>query len=218
MNWTWFSSRKQQLIHVSITLGRKHGCHWLPLATIAFFDLLRAIHAATIDYTAERHTRNLQQLAVSLRLAESLEPRRIGAAALLQGSRLVVDDHGSCPSESRPVSSVPSLVSCVNRPIKMCSAPSPVVQEQLQHYHSSSRPPCWHASRTLSPVHTLRSVSISQVPQGYRRGGCGVPAHHGKRQESGSVPASRTVANSFEVGVQLATGEKQLLRLESLRG
>ena len=49
-------------------------------------------------------------------------------------------------------------------------------------------------------MHALRFVSILQVPQGYERGGCGVPALYGKREEHGSVPASRSAFKFFEVG------------------
>ena len=34
---------------------------WLPLATMAFFGLLRAIRAATLNHTARRYTYNIQQ-------------------------------------------------------------------------------------------------------------------------------------------------------------
>ena len=56
-------------------------------------------------------------------------------------------------------------------------------------------------------------MSISQVPQGYERGECGVPAHHVISEERGSVHASRALGEffeEFEVGVQLAPGENQL--------
>ena len=55
-------------------------------------------------------------------------------------------------------------------------------------------------------MHVLRSVSVLQVPQGYERGGGGVTAHHGKHEERGSVPASRTHVNSLKVGVQRRAG------------
>ena len=60
--------------------------------------------------------------------------------------------------------------------------------------------------RTHSPVHALRSVSVLQVPQGYERGGCGVPALYVKREERGSVPASRRLGEFFEVGVESRDG------------
>ena len=49
------------------------------------------------------------------------------------------------------------------------------------------------------PVHALRFVSISQVPQGYERGGCGVPTLYEKQKEHGSVPASRSAGNSLKL-------------------
>ena len=55
-------------------------------------------------------------------------------------------------------------------------------------------------------VHALRSVSISQVPQGYERGGCGVPTLYEKQKEHGSVPASRSAGNSLKLAVQRRSG------------
>ena len=55
-------------------------------------------------------------------------------------------------------------------------------------------------------MHALRSVSVLQVPQGYERGGCGVPALYVKREERGSVPASRRLGEFFEVGVESRDG------------
>ena len=63
--------------------------------------------------------------------------------------------------------------------------------------------------------HTLRNtfsyarvafLSISWVPQGYQRGGCGVPTLYVKREERGIVPASRMRHEFFEVGVQRRDG------------
>ena len=39
-----------------------------------------------------------------------------------------------------------------------------------------------------------------------RRGGCSVPALYVKRQERGSVPASRRLGEFFEVGVESRDG------------
>ena len=49
-------------------------------------------------------------------------------------------------------------------------------------------------------MHALRSVSVLQVPQGYERGGCGVPTLFEEQKEHDSVPASRSAAQFFEVG------------------
>ena len=86
------------------------------------------------------------------------------------------------------------------------AAPSPDAQEEDNHrsLHRGS-----HLERPLSshqPVHALRSVSISQVPQGYERGGCGVPNLYEKQKEHGSVPASRSAGNSLKLAAQRRAG------------
>ena len=68
------------------------GYHWLPWPSSAFYA---AIHEATPNHMARHHTDHIQQHTDSHRQASSHEPRRIGAAALLQGMRLVVDETGS---------------------------------------------------------------------------------------------------------------------------
>ena len=88
----------------------------------------------------------------------------------------------------------------------MCFAASADAQEQGDHrsLHRGG-----HLERPLSshePVHALWFVSISQVPQGYQRGGCGVPALYGKREEHGSVPASRRPRNSLKLAAQRRAG------------
>ena len=55
-------------------------------------------------------------------------------------------------------------------------------------------------------MRALRSVSVLQVPQGYERGECGVPALYVKREERGSVPASRRLGEFFEVRVESRDG------------
>ena len=98
------------------------------------------------------------------------------------------------------IPSAPALDRCEIDPIEHCPAPSPDVQEEGAHrslHHGG------HLKRPLSshePVHALWFMSISQVPQGYERGGCGVPTLYEKQKEHGSVPASRSPGNSFEVG------------------
>ena len=68
------------------------GYHWLPWPSSAFYA---AIHEATPNHMARHHTDHIQQHTDSHRQASSHEPRRIGAAALLQGMWLVVDETGS---------------------------------------------------------------------------------------------------------------------------
>ena len=102
--------------------------------------------------------------------------------------------------------SAPALDRCKIDPIAHCPAPSPDVQEEGGHrsLHRGS-----HLERPLSshePVHALRFVSISQVPQGYERGGRGVPAPLVKREEHGSVPASRSPGNSLKLAAQRRAG------------
>ena len=104
------------------------------------------------------------------------------------------------------IPSAPALDSCNIDPIAHCPAPSPGVQEEGDHrsLHRGG-----HLERPLSshePVHALRFVSISQMPQGYERGGCGVPALYGKREEHGSVPASRRPRNSLKLAAQRRAG------------
>ena len=104
------------------------------------------------------------------------------------------------------IPSAPALDSCNIDAIEDCPAPSPDVQEEGDHrsLHRGG-----HLERPLSshqPVHALRSMSISQVPQGYERGRCGVPALYGKREEHGSVPASRRPRNSLKLAAQRRAG------------
>ena len=57
---------------------------WLPLmATMAFFGLLRAIRAATLNHTARRYTYYIHQHTDSHRQPQQQEPRPIGTSALL---------------------------------------------------------------------------------------------------------------------------------------
>ena len=56
---------------------------WLPLATVAFFGLLRAIRPATLNHTARRYTYYIHQHTGSHRQPQQQEPRPIGTAALL---------------------------------------------------------------------------------------------------------------------------------------
>ena len=42
---------------------------WLPLATMAFFGLLRAIRAATLNHTTKCYTHHIQQPTMALRQA-----------------------------------------------------------------------------------------------------------------------------------------------------
>ena len=68
------------------------------------------------------------------------------------------------------IPSAPALDSCNIDAIEDCPAPSPDVQEEGDHrsLHRDG-----HLERPLSshqPVHALRSMSISQVPQGYEKG------------------------------------------------
>ena len=105
------------------------------------------------------------------------------------------------------IPSAPALDRCEIDPIEHCPAPSPDVQEEGAHrsLHRGG-----HLERPLSshePVHALRFVSIySQVPQGYERGGCGVPTLYEKQKEHGSVPASRTAGNSLKLSAQRRAG------------
>ena len=50
---------------------------------MAFFGLLRVIHAFTLDYTAKFHTHNLQKHTDSHCQPQQQEPHPVGAAALL---------------------------------------------------------------------------------------------------------------------------------------
>ena len=100
----------------------------------------------------------------------------------------------------------PVLNRCYCDPIEDCPSTSPDAQVEGDH---GSLDRGGHLERPLSshqPVHALRSVSISQVPQGYERGGCGVPALYGKREEHGSVPASRSPENSLKLAAQRRAG------------
>ena len=95
---------------------------------------------------------------------------------------------------------------CDSDPIEHCPAPSPDVQEEGDHrsLHRGG-----HLERPLSshqPVHALRSVSISQVPQGYERGRCGVPNLYEKQKEHDSVPSLRSPGNSLKLAVQRRAG------------
>ena len=104
------------------------------------------------------------------------------------------------------IPSAPALDSCNIDAIEDCPAPSPDVQEEGDHrsLHRGG-----HLERPLSshqPVHALRSVSISQVPQGYERDGCGVPNLYEKQKEHGSVPASRSAGNSLKLAAQRRAG------------
>ena len=104
------------------------------------------------------------------------------------------------------IPSAPALDRCEIDPIEHCPEPSPDVQEEEAHrsLHRGG-----HLERPLSshqPAHALQFVSISQVPQGYERGGCGVPALYVKREERGSVPASRRLGEFFEVRVESRDG------------
>ena len=104
------------------------------------------------------------------------------------------------------IPSATALDSCNIDPIAHCPAPSPDVQEEGAHrslHHGG------HLERPLSshqPVHALRAMSISQVPQGDERGRCDVPALYGKREEHGSIPASRRPGNSLELAAQRRAG------------
>ena len=100
----------------------------------------------------------------------------------------------------------PVLDRCYCDPIEDCPATSPDAQEEGDH---GSLDRGGHLERPLSshqPVHALRSVSISQVPQGYERGGCGVPTLYEKQKEHGSVPASRSAGNSLKLSAQRRAG------------
>ena len=104
------------------------------------------------------------------------------------------------------IPSASALDRCNIDPIEHCPAPSPDVQEEGAHrsLHRGG-----HLERPLSshePVHALWFVSISQVPQGYERGGCGVPTLYEKQKEHGSVPASRSAGNSLKLSAQRRAG------------
>ena len=62
---------------------------------MAFFGLLRAIRAATLNHTSGHYTYNIQQPIDSHRQAQLRVQQPIGAAALLQAARLVVDESTS---------------------------------------------------------------------------------------------------------------------------
>ena len=47
------------------------------VATMAFFGLLRAIHACTLDHTAKRHTHNLQKHTDSHCQTQQQEPHPV---------------------------------------------------------------------------------------------------------------------------------------------
>ena len=101
----------------------------------------------------------------------------------------------------------PALDRCIFDPIEHCPAPSPDVHEEEEAHCSLHRG--GHLEHPLSShqtVHVLRFVSISQVPQGYERGGCGVPTLYEKQKEHGSVPASHSAGNSLKLAAQRGAG------------
>ena len=102
------------------------------------------------------------------------------------------------------IPSAPALDRCEIDPIEHCPEPSPDVQEEEAHrsLHRGG-----HLERPLSshePVHALWFVSISQVPQGYERGGCGVPTLY-EEQNSRSMtafPLRAAPPNSLKLAAQ----------------
>ena len=68
---------------------------WLPLATMAFFGLLRAIRAAALNHTTKCYTHHIQQPTIAHRQAQLHVPSPIGAAGLLFATRVAVDEKGS---------------------------------------------------------------------------------------------------------------------------